>query len=295
VDCVRGPGEDYLLNLFNKTMKPDRSGISDFSDFSLDQYLSPGFVLPYSTSSGCYWKKCRFCPETHENQPYKSIPPEQVGKDLEASINGNNPVLIHLIDNAIPPTTLRYFVDHPLNVSWYGHVRFEKDMEDPDFCHALHESGCRMLQLGLESGNQNVLGQMNKGVILENATRILTNLTHAGIGTYVYFLFGTPYESLDDARITVEYILKHRDLIRWISPAIFNLPRFSPEAISLNTRMFYKGDLALYLDFEHPKGWHRNEVRDFFGKEFKAHPEIKKILRHTPPVFTSNHAPFFLG
>jgi hypothetical protein len=293
VDCVRGPGENVLLNLFNKTMKPDLSGVSDFSDFPVDQYLSPGFVLPYSTSSGCYWKKCQFCPETHEDQPFRSIPAEQVGKDLLASIHRTNPALIHLIDNAIPPAALRYFADHPFGVPWYGHVRFEKDLEDPDFCCALHTSGCRMLQLGFESGSQHVLDQMNKGLILENATKILKNLTRAGIGTYVYFLFGTPYETLKEARETIETILKHRDFIQWISPAIFNLSRFSPEAEMLKTRMFYKGDLSLYLDFEHPKGWHRKEVRDFFGKEFKTHPEIKKILRRTPPVFTSNHAPFF--
>jgi radical SAM superfamily enzyme YgiQ (UPF0313 family) len=202
-------------------------------------------------------------------------------------------VLIHFIDNAIPPAALRYFANHPVGVPWYGHVRFEKDLEDPEFCHALRQSGCRMLQLGLESGSQNVLDRMNKGILLENALKILNNLTRAGIGTYVYFLFGTPYETLKEARQTIDTILKHRDLIRWISPAIFNLPRFSPEANALNTRMFYEGDLALYLDFDHPKGWHRNEVRDFFGKEFKAHPEIKKILYRTPPVFTSNHAPFF--
>jgi hypothetical protein len=35
-------------------------------------------------------------------------------------------------------------------------------------------------------------------------------------------------------------------------------------------------------------------IRQFLDKEFKRHPAIASILRRDPPVFTSNHAPFFV-
>jgi hypothetical protein len=35
-------------------------------------------------------------------------------------------------------------------------------------------------------------------------------------------------------------------------------------------------------------------IRQFLDKEFRRHPAIAPILRRDPPVFTSNHAPFFV-
>jgi hypothetical protein len=34
-------------------------------------------------------------------------------------------------------------------------------------------------------------------------------------------------------------------------------------------------------------------VRRFLDREWKRHPLIAPILRRDPPIFTSNHAPFF--
>ena len=62
----------------------------------------------------------------------------------------------------------------------------------------------------------------------------------------------------------------------------------------METKHFYEGDLSLYTDFDHPKGWSRSFIRQFLDKEFKRHPALAPILRRDPPVFTSNHAPFFV-
>jgi hypothetical protein len=77
--------------------------------------------------------------------------------------------------------------------------------------------------------------------------------------------------------------------------AIFNLPLSSPEAAGLETAGFYEGDLSLYTDFQHPQGWDRRSVREFLDTEFRRHPAIRPILKNHPPLFTSNHAPFFAG
>ena len=51
-----------------------------------------------------------------------------------------------------------------------------------------------MLKLGLESGDQGLLDALGKGINLGTAAQALAALTAAGIGTYVYLLFGTPKE-----------------------------------------------------------------------------------------------------
>jgi len=73
------------------------------------------------------------------------------------------------------------------------------------------------------------------------------------------------------------------------------LPSTSEEAKELETRSFFEGDLQLYREFAHPSGWNRDSVRRFLSDEFEAIPEIRTITARTPPVFSSNHAPFLLG
>jgi radical SAM superfamily enzyme YgiQ (UPF0313 family) len=256
-------------------------------------YFAPGFILPFSASSGCYWNKCAFCPERAEGNPYQPIPVNQVVNDLQSLVRKTQPVLLHLLDNALSPRLMKALSDSPPRVPWYGFARVTRHLADRGFCLALKRSGCIMLQLGIESGDQGVLDTERKGIALEVVSLALRSLRQAGIATYVYLLFGTPSETAKEARSTLAFTVQHADAISFLNLAIFNLPIHGQAAQELETRMHYEGDLSLYADFHHPRGWHRALVRQFLDKEFKRHPAIARIIRRDPPIFTSNHAPFF--
>lgn len=288
---IGGQGEGPLLHLLGTPRKsahvqPDYEGLKN------NGYLSPGFVLPYTSSFGCFWKKCSFCPETSEDNPYQHVAPDTTIADLQALTAATAPNLIHLLDNAISPSTMRALTDKPPTVPWYGFARIDMLLADRKFCRRLKDSGCRMLKLGLESGSQDVLNKMQKGINLELAARVLGNLHDVGISTYVYLLFGTPSEGHDEAEQTLKFVEKHHQAITFLNLAIFNLPACSQEVSSLEAADFYEGDLSIYRGFIHPKGWNRGEVRRFLDTTFKRSPKIADILRHDPPFFTSNHAPF---
>lgn len=291
-ELVAGPGERPLL--LSRGITPHkRPYLPDYGVFMDNRYGAPGFILPYSASQGCYWSRCSFCPECAEGRRYRPIPPSRVMKDLKALIRQTRPVLIHLLDNAVSPALLRHLGENPLLVPWYGFVRITKELTDPDFCLALKASGCVMLKLGLESGDQAVLDRLNKGIELGVASKALRNLKKVGIATYVYLLFGTPAEDLTAARKTLDFVVSHDREIAFLNLAIFNLPAYGPDTEALETEDFYEGDLALYRQFQHPLGWQRRKVRQFLDREFKRHPAVAEILRRDPPFFTSNHAPFF--
>ncbi len=290
---VCGPGERALLSLMGINHQEEEVYTPDFSSLPLHDYIAPGAILPYSASTGCYWNKCSFCPERAEGNPYAPIPPEKVQKDLERITQSVNPVLIHFLDNALSPALMHALCAHPPGVPWYGFARITRHFADLDFCMALKRSGCAMLKLGLESGDQGVLDKERKGTDIEIASQALRNIKRAGIATYVYLLFGTPSETLAEARKTLEFTVRRSEDIDFLNLAIFNLPLYGPEARELQTKMIYEGDLSLYVGFSHPLGWHRGRVRQFLDKEFKRHPAVAAILRNEPPVFTSNHAPFF--
>jgi hypothetical protein len=292
-DLVAGPGEGAVLSEFGEEGL-GREYTPDYDASASQAYFAPGFILPYSASSGCYWHRCSFCPERAEGNVYKPLPPEQAVEAVKSLAAKLDPILIHFLDNAMSPALLDEIARRGLNTPWYGFVRITRHLESSDFCQALKQSGCVMLKLGLESGDQEVLDQLQKGIDLETASVVLKNLKEAGIGTYVYLLFGTPAETRAKAARTLEFTVRHGECIDFLNVAVFNMPFFGPEAEKFDTKPFYEGDLCLYTDFVHPSGWDRPKVRGFLDKEFKRHPVIAGILRRDPPLFTSNHAPFFV-
>jgi radical SAM superfamily enzyme YgiQ (UPF0313 family) len=271
-------GETALLSILGKDnirkyIKPD------YSSLPLNDYLAPGLILPYSASRGCYWGKCSFCPEKAEGNPYLPIPDAMVREDLDSLTKTSQPALVHLVDNAITVSLLKSLAQEPLGTPWYGFARFTHHLTDIDFCIALKKSGCIMLKLGLESGDQGVLDKMQKGVDLKTASQALKTLKKAGIATYVYLIFGTPEESLHEARKTLTFVAAHCETISYLNLAIFNMPLYGAEAAEFETNSFYEGDLSLYTDFVHPKGWGRKHVRQFLENEFNKHGAVSGIIK----------------
>jgi len=290
---VAGPGEKALLALCGADAGGDLHGTPAYDLLPLADYLAPGVILPYSAAGGCYWNRCSFCPERVEGNGYSPLPVPRAVAELQGLSARMAPALIHLLDNAVNPSLLRALADNPPGAPWYGFARIDEQLTDLDFCRALRRSGCVMLKLGLESGDQGVLDRLGKGIDLGTASRALESLGKAGIAVYCYLLFGTPAETETEARQTLEFVVRHREAIRFLNLALFNMPVAGDEAELYGTAPFYEGDLSLYTAFRHPRGWDRKRVRSFLANEFTRHPAVAAILRNDPPVFTSNHAPFF--
>ena len=289
---VAGPGEETLLEMMGRSMEPAPPA-PRFQDFPVADYFAPGLVLPYAASRGCWWRRCSFCPERAEENAYRALAPHDVLSGLRELRLPERPVLLHFLDNALSPALLAALSEQPPGIPWYGFARFTSALHNLEFCRALRRSGCVLLKFGLESGDQGVLDSLEKGIDLGEVSLVLGNLKQAGIATYIYLLFGTPPEAEAEAWRTLEFAAAHSDRIGFLNVALFNLPAHAPEAKKLETHPFFEGDLSLYRDFRHPRGWNRRDVRRFLDKEFLRHPAVAAILRRDPPVFTSNHAAFF--
>jgi len=292
-DMIAGPGEGPLLNMLGKA-DSNPCHLPDYTPFTDGRYLAPGRILPYSASTGCYWNRCRFCPEKAENTPYQPISPATAAQQILTLADTCEPTLIHMTDNAVSPAVMKALVALKQPVPWYGFARFTRHLLDPDFCRELKRSGCVMLKLGVESGSQKVLDELEKGVKLDMMSAALKQLKAAGIAAFVYLLFGTPAESPEEALQTLDFTVRHHDCISFLNLAVFNLPVFAPDTARLKTDAFYEGDLQLYRQFTHPGGWDRLQVRRFLDRQFKKHPAVAPILRNLPPHFSSNHAPLFV-
>lgn len=292
---IEGPGEQQLCRLAGaECVLRIGDVVPDYTSLNIDHYLAPGRIIPYSASQGCYWQQCSFCPERAEGNEYSTMTPKTAALQIQGLCCEYRPVLLHLLDNAISPALLAQFARTPPGASWYGFARVTHELQDEDFCRALRQSGCVMLQLGLESGSDRVLAEMNKGIKSAEASRALRCLHAAGIATYVYLLFGTPWETEREAQQTMDFTAEHAPCIDFLNIAVFNMPAVQDADPAHAVRKFSDADLSLYTDFVHSSGWDRKTVRAFLDQRFKRDKAIAAIINHKPPLFGSNHAPFFV-
>lgn len=292
---ITGPGEEKLLRFLGAELNREKikKVVPDFSFTKGLKYFSPETIIPITGSYGCSWQKCKFCPEVAEGAIYKPQKASLLIKKIDKIKDLYKPGVIHFLDNEISPRILKDLSKYSTGFKWYGFTKFYKELLDPEFCKKLKSSGCFMLKLGLESGDQNVLNSMNKGIKIEEASIILKNLKTAGIKTYVYLLFGTPFEEEDNAIKTRDFIIEHKDCITYLNLSIFNLPLGSDLAKELKVFKLSGDDLSLYSGYKHPKGWDRGVIRRFLNSEFYNNSEIKKIITNLPLQFNANHTPFF--
>jgi hypothetical protein len=309
---VFGPGEATLSALAKGSVNDsyyqhDNDKIRFIPDFSfarINDYLSPQATLPLTASRGCYWRRCMFCPEAASPvHPYCSFSSEQLITTMYELAHQHHVSYIQLTDNAIPANMLRALAENKNQlegINWFGFVRFEKVLEDASLVDKLAQSGCRMLQLGLESGSQQVLDRLGKGTTLASIERILENLARAKIATFVYIMLGTPGETEADAELTLNFLEKHANKIGFLNLAIMNMPRSSglldnPDVYGISSTEAITEDnpLGLYQRFHTDNNWTRASARRFLNKRLLGSAKIRAITKRTPPLFTSNHAVFF--
>ena len=65
---------------------------------------------------------------------------------------------------------------------------------------------CTEVQYGIESGSQDILNSLNKGLKLDNIKRVCGATKDAGLNTHCYFMVGLPGESIKTSQLTIEMI-----------------------------------------------------------------------------------------
>jgi hypothetical protein len=310
-----GPGESALAAaaggapMDGGPFFEDGEAVEFFPDFGfapLREYLSPEPVLPVTSTRGCYWRRCRFCPEAVAPvHPYRVSDAETLPALLRELSDRYGVRRFHLTDNAIPVSILRSMADAGSvlrGLSWHGFARFERALLDPEFASSLAAAGCSMLQLGLESGSQPLLDRMGKGTRVADAAAILSNLSRAGIAAYVYVMLGSPGETESDAERTRSFLAEHAGEIGFLNLSILNMPRDASwsgiaEGSAPREGGFNDEDepLGLYRRVAASDGWGRAQARRFLQKRILGDPAIRAIAARTPPWFGDSHAFFFGG
>lgn len=93
-----------------------------------------------------------------------------------------------------------------LGLSWSANARV--DLNDLEILRLMKRSGCRMLCVGFEFGDQEILNNVRKGTTLEQMYLFAENAAKAHIRIHGCFMIGGPGETPETARKTIEFAKK---------------------------------------------------------------------------------------
>ena len=230
---VRGEGEGIILNILDNVEKGihfdemqilqqpegERLNLSgfptpDYSHFDFNEYQIPNGVNS-ELSRGCV-AKCTFCEETHfwkyRQRQALDILNEirylyyEKGTDvvwfIDSLVNGNLSELMGFCKGVIAAD---------MKIHWTGYCRCDGRM-DLEFYQMLADSGCAMLNYGIESGSQKVLDDMDKKVTVAEMEQNFRDGAKVGVGAFTNWIVGFPTEQYQDFADTLTFLWRNRNM-----------------------------------------------------------------------------------
>jgi hopanoid biosynthesis associated radical SAM protein HpnJ len=181
-------------------------------DLDITKYFNGYLRHPYVsfyTGRGCT-AKCTFClwPQTIGGHKYRAKSPDAVGREMEEAkaIFGDR-VREYMFDDDTFTFDRQRAVAvsrhmKRLKLTWSCNARAHVDY---DTLKQLRDNGLRLLLVGFESGNQQILNRIKKGLKLEMARTFMRNCKRLGIKVHGTFIIGLPIETRETMEETIRF------------------------------------------------------------------------------------------
>ncbi len=181
----------------------------DFRRYNVPFLLHP--FISFYTSRGCP-ALCTFClwPQTHSGHRWRLRSADDIVNECRWAL-GNFPGLKEI-----------FFDDDTFNYQKARTIELCKRLKelkftwsctsrvttDYDTLKAMKEAGCRLLIVGYESGDPQILKNIKKGATVDMAERFTANCKKLGLLIHGDFIVGLPGESRASLRKTVDFAKK---------------------------------------------------------------------------------------
>ncbi|MCX5679924.1 MAG: radical SAM protein [Candidatus Omnitrophica bacterium] len=161
------------------------------------------------TSRGCAFQ-CNFCNKLTFGSAYRPKNPKRVVDEMEHMLKCGFRE-IHIIDDSFTQDmgrakdVCREILRRGLKFPWVALSGLRVDLVDLEFFRLAKRAGCWMSGFGIESGDQEVLDRMSKGITLSQVERAVALAKKAGIETFGFFILGLLGETEVSMRRTIDF------------------------------------------------------------------------------------------
>jgi len=201
---------------------PDRPQLQDLDslphvtdvyhrDLDVRRYNVPFLLHPYVslyTTRGCP-AQCTFClwPQTTSGHPWRKRSSDDVAREMAKAKEYWPYVKEFFFDddtfNIQKARTVELCAKlKPLKMTWSCTSRVTTDYET---LKAMKEAGCRLLIVGYESGDQQILKNIKKGATIERARQFTKDCHKLGLVIHGDFIMGLPGETRETIRHTIDF------------------------------------------------------------------------------------------
>jgi hopanoid biosynthesis associated radical SAM protein HpnJ len=180
-------------------------------DLDVTKYNVPFLLYPFVslyTTRGCP-AQCTFClwPQTLSGHPWRKRTTDDVAAEMAKAKEYWPNVREFFFDddtfNIQKARTIELCAKlKPLKFTWSCTSRVTTDFET---LKAMKEAGCRLLIVGYESGDQQILKNIKKGATVERARQFTKDCHKLGLVVHGDFIMGLPGETRDTIRNTIAF------------------------------------------------------------------------------------------
>src|SRR3990172_3353198 len=184
--------------------------------------LPVGLII---SSRGCPYQ-CTFCDRKVFGNKFRAHSPQYVVDEIEELINKHGAREIRFMDDIFTMNKKRTvdiceeILKRGIKIPWTCLARV--NAVNPDILKKMKQAGCWQVIYGIESGDQNMLDKMKKGVTVEQNEQAIQWSKEAGLNVRATFVFGFPGETLESIKKTVEFAKKSRlDVVNFFTLVLF--------------------------------------------------------------------------
>lgn len=91
-----------------------------------------------------------------------------------------------------------------IDLTWIANARV--GTIDRDMAILMKKAGCHTIKFGVESGNQQILNNIKKGIKVEKTRETFKMLNEIGLNTHAHLMLGCPGESKETIKKTIEFV-----------------------------------------------------------------------------------------
>ena len=178
-------------------------------EYYLSQSLYPEVQI--FTGRGCIYK-CTFCswPTNLMGRVYRVRSIENIADEfqfVEEELPYVKEIFIEDDTFTIDKKRIRAFckeiIERGIEIKWSCNARADLDYETMKL---MKKAGCRLLIVGYESGSDEILKNIKKGLTTKKAREFTKNAKKAGLLIHADFIIGLPGEKHETAKKTLEFI-----------------------------------------------------------------------------------------
>ena len=180
-------------------------------DLDITRYNIPFLRHPYIsfyTSRGCP-ALCTFClwPQTHSGHRWRTRSADDVAAEVRYTLESFPGLKEIFFDddtfNYRKARTIEVAAKlRPIKFTWSCNSRVTTDYET---LKAMKDAGCRLLVVGYESGDPQILKNIKKGATIEMAERFTQNCRKLGLTVHGDFIVGLPGETRESLRRSIDF------------------------------------------------------------------------------------------